>query len=148
MQMLQFVGCCVSMIWVLQTMCQNFASYGFDLMSTLAYLVFVEIVKYVYLNGPAVLGMWNGKPVSDICAALTNVGAQHWRIYAQECNLLIERHVLAYAIGFYLVVGGWALHMYFSHLWYKHTIWRPVLGWAQAKPKIRLLKPEQTQYEN
>ena len=45
----------------------------------------------VYLKGPRWAGCWAGRDPTDICAALTNVDAMHWRQESAECARVIFR---------------------------------------------------------
>lgn len=51
-------------------------------------------------------GGWNGMSNHDICASLTHVPSEHWRVYPTECEERIRRQVVGvevFLLGFLLL---------------------------------------------
>ena len=79
--------------------------------------------KYVYFNGPRVMGFWHGKDAADACSELTRVPATVWHQQEAACDALLSKDFTAFCIGLGLVVGGvtaWRLM--------DICAWRAILG--------------------
>lgn len=70
--------------------------------------------RYLYLHGPAVLGGWEGQPLTDVCARLTNTEAAMWEYNVDECHALVERKVTALLIGVGAVTGVLLVYQFAS----------------------------------
>jgi hypothetical protein len=64
------------------------------------YFIEWPILK-LYLLGPAFMGFWEGNSAETICAALTNVPEEHWRLYPEICAELLERKSFSYVVILY-----------------------------------------------
>lgn len=64
-------------------------------------------LKYLYVNGPRMLGGWEGTREAAICNHLTNV--EIWDALPNECHQLIMRKCHAYATLLYFAGGIYAL---------------------------------------
>ena len=98
---------------------------------------------YLYLNGPAWIGFWEGQSPAGICSTLTAVHDMHWvMLGVSECEMLIERKFEAFAIVVYtiliiLFVGCVTSHCYIGCL----LLWfRRCFAWGQNKTKTNKRK--------
>ena len=69
--------------------------------------------RFLYLNGPAIMGGWEGHPPADICAQLTHVSPQIWsrELWTKrECAALIDRKVTSHLVGSLVVIAVCALY--------------------------------------
>lgn len=74
-------------------------------------------VRALYLNGPGVLGGWEGQSKADICARLTTTTSDVWRRNLDECNELIDKKVTAYAIGSCLIASVVLMYHLIGAMW-------------------------------
>jgi hypothetical protein len=66
-------------------------------------------VKFIYLHGPGLggWGFWNGQDLPDICTQLSKgVPGRLWLEKPEECDLLINKQVVALCIGIWMVLFG------------------------------------------
>jgi hypothetical protein len=78
-------------------------------LSTLAsYAVapFAHLTRFIYYNGPATLGMWQGIGEPEMCAKLTRVPSDVWQKQSEACSSLLDRDFVAFGIGAGLCVSG------------------------------------------
>lgn len=87
------------------------------------------IAKYVFVNGPAWLGSWEGQSSVDICSGITKVDAAHWSKMQDACDSLITRKVHASLIG-YAVIGAAAVAYAALQTWCNRLVF------AAAAPTI------------
>lgn len=82
----------------------------------------------LYRNGPSLhgYGFWRGAPSHEICAALTNVESDFWKIHSVECDSLITKEVQAYVVLAETV-------LYFSVVLYAA---RTVAAWACHRARL------------
>ena len=52
-------------------------------------------MKFLFLNGPAYLGLWEGLPNTHICEHMTGVYG-FWHTAIDHCNLLIYRKFISF----------------------------------------------------
>jgi hypothetical protein len=70
------------------------------------------LLNYLYLNGPSILGCWEGRTIASVCSSLTNVDIEVWHLLPASCEALVERKVravevfAAYGVVLWLVVGS------------------------------------------
>ncbi len=64
-------------------------------------------MKYLYVNGPRVLGCWEGTREAAICNHLTNV--EIWEHLPAECHQLIMKKCHAYTTLLYFAAGMYTL---------------------------------------
>lgn len=68
--------------------------------------MFFRMFQWIFLNGPARLGLWNGIEKEDACAQLTRVPSDVWKMQTQACDVLLEKEFRAFGIGLGLAVSG------------------------------------------
>ncbi len=74
------------------------------------------MLRQLVLKGPSSLGFFEGAPLADICASLTNVPSSHWEQNPLACEAAISNKVEAYrtvlitvlalVLGYRIVVSG------------------------------------------
>lgn len=83
-------------------------------------------VRTLYLNGPGLLGCWEGQSKADICARLTTTTSDMWHRNLNECNDLIDKKVTAYVIGSCLITAVvFAYHLVgamWNFCWWKFVL--------------------------
>lgn len=57
------------------------------------------LIRFVYVNGPTWLGLYEGQNEHDICSSLTKVDAEHWTKMQTACTNLIDRKVRSTLVG-------------------------------------------------
>ena len=64
--------------------------------------------RFVYLHGPAMMGGWEGQPIEEICARLTQTSSLLWQEGAstrEDCVAIIDRKVTSHLVGSLTVVA-------------------------------------------
>ena len=88
--------------------------------------VLFAVARTLYLNGPGLLGCWEGQSNADICARLTTTTSDVWRRNLNECNDLIDKKVTAYVIGScFITAVVFAYHLIgamWNFCWWKFVI--------------------------
>jgi len=98
--------------------------------SQLYFVCILAPLHLLYWHGPDLggYGMWAGAEHADACTRLTSVPAQHWReAGAPECEMLLERRFIAFAIGAQALVGGLAVYKLLSACMYRRYVLQPAL---------------------
>ena len=57
------------------------------------------LLRYLYLHGPACLGFYEGLPITEVCARLTNVDETVWKMVPHACDGLVDNKVHALEIA-------------------------------------------------
>ena len=79
-------------------------------------------IHFIYFNGPARLGFWNGKDPQDACSEITRVPAEVWKIQHEACRALLGKDFTAFCIGLGLCASAITLYKYSEVL-----VWRAIL---------------------
>lgn len=98
--------------------------------------LFYKPLETLYLQGPTFLGMWAGRPLTDICAAMTHTDSAVWRQNPEACWAEIERHIRAFVVlaetvlmvAFYMALVRsviFLLKMYFYIKWQPRVVVPP-----------------------
>ncbi len=74
----------------------------------------IQPLSMFYLDGPKVLGGWEGKEINEICAELTNTPSNFWSAHSEECWARISRSfhswtvlvnvILYFAVGYKILL--------------------------------------------
>ena len=78
------------------------------------------VYRFAYLHGPGVMGAWEGQPVEEVCARLTQTPLRMWLGTAAsgECAALIDRKVTSHLVGSLAVIAAVTLYHAFQCLSY------------------------------
>lgn len=57
-----------------------------------------RMVEYIYIHGPASLGMWEGMPREHICAHLSTIDSLFFHSQPDACQVLLKRKAHAYTV--------------------------------------------------
>ena len=96
--------------------------------------VLLSAVRVVYLNGPSVLGGWEGQSSIDICSRITATASGVWVSNPGECDKLIEKKIYAHLIGWLAVLICVATYQFISAAW--SFYWWRVMGNLQTYSRI------------
>jgi len=95
-------------------------------MLTLYTWLIVRPIAILYFGGPSLggWGFWNGTLPEDICAALTQVRADHWTKDANqlECQRIIDKNFHAFVIAVHAVVYTYILWKLFHYAWIRCVV--------------------------
>ena len=87
-------------------------------------LVVLTPARHLFLQGPALLGCWQGSPLEDVCAGLTGSPSKFWagsEDTRRECNDIVDRQVFSFLVVIYVVMYFSALGLVFWRLAKKIT---------------------------
>jgi hypothetical protein len=114
--------------------------------------VLVSPWTFVYLNGPQIYGhgFHQGAPMEEVCFSLTQVPATFWLQSPQhldECREVVDRHVLGWTIGFYLLFLLGVFYRIFQWHLYRQFVIQPLLLHLQAHTDAQARAQAQAQAE-
>ena len=90
----------------------------------------VRVARELYLRGPALLGAWEGRPIHDVCAQMTQTSAAFWAAEAAACIDMIDRKVTAQAIGIALIalcVFAYQMTAFCGQYWVARRLLMPII---------------------
>ena len=126
----------------LQNFAEQSAAYGIRLASIAVDFAVVRPLRYMYFDGPTVLGVgfWEKLPEKDICSRLTGVSATFWTQNEDECNNLVSRKFDTFIVGAFSFAYIWLAYTVISNLMFRFLVLRPIAN--EIKSELLMFKQQ------